>query len=287
MGILHDRMAADLKIAGYSPKTSKIYLYYARKYAAHYMRSPAEMGADEVRAFLIYLIEERGISRSTLKQVRAALKFLYAVTLGRPVAVANLVPPRNPKPLPMVLSGREVLALLGAVQHLKYRAVLLVMYAAGLRISEACGLRPESIDSERMLIRIEHGKGGHTRDALLSERLLIHLRAYWKAERPAGGRLFPGRTKAGHISPESVRHAFHLAAASAGIRKRVTPHVLRHSFASHLVACGTDVTIIQALLGHGSLKTTAIYTHIGERLKRETQSPLDRIPPARLKPILG
>ena len=160
MGQLHDRMETDLKLAGYSPSTRKIYLLYARRFAAHFMRSPDEMGAEEVRQFMLHLVENRRVSRETLRQVRASLSFLFAVTPNRPVEVEWLPAPRRLRALPVVLSGTEVQALFDTVRHLQYRIILMIMYSAGLRISEACRLRPEEIDSKRMLIHVKCGKGG-------------------------------------------------------------------------------------------------------------------------------
>ncbi len=275
MGQLREKMEADLKIGGYSEGTRRIYLYYAEKFAAHFRRSPAEMGAEEVRRFLLYQVEERALSRSTLKQVRAALKFLYTVTLNRPVVVAWLPPARKQRRQPVILSGSEVASFLDAVRKEKYRAVLTTIYAAGLRISEACCLRPGDIDSKRMVITVR-GKGDKERLTMLSDRLLACLRGYWRRERPAGdGWLFPGGTKAGHASPVTTRKVFHKAAAAVGITKKVTPHSLRHSFATHLIESGTDVTVVQVLLGHRSILTTQIYTHVSADQIASTRSPYD------------
>lgn len=274
MGQLHDRMEADLKLGGYSPGTRKIYLMYARQFAKHFLRSPAEMGEEEIRRFLLYRVEEQGISRETYRQIRAALTFLYAITLRRPVEVAYLPTQRKPKPLPVVLSGTEVAAVLDAVHSPKYRAVLMVVYAGGLRIAEACRLRPEHIDAKRRVLLVQAGKGSRDRYTVLSQRLLQHLRRYYRSERPQGW-LFPGHTAAGHASPDTVRHVLHAARRDAGLRKHVTPHVLRHSFATHLLETGTDVTVVQALLGHSSLRATAVYTHVRIPHIGRTRSPLD------------
>jgi len=281
MAKLRDQMAADLKIGGYSANTQKIYLLYARKYTAHFMRSPAEMGAEEIRQFLLHYVEQRKSSRETIRQIRSALRFLYTVTLNREVEVAWLPPPRSQKRLPQVLSGTEVAALLAAVRRLKYRCVLSTMYAAGLRISEACRLRPEDIDSKRMVIRVSAGKGQRDRYTLLSTRLLHMLRDYWRYTHPDGPWLFSGRGKAGHASPETTRKVFHLAVAAAGIRKKVVPHTLRHCFATHLIESGVDVTVVQALLGHGSLRATELYTHTRIEAVARTASPYDLLGTAR------
>lgn len=272
---LREKMEADLKIGGYSPGTRRIYLYYAKKYAMYFRRSPARLGAEEVRRFLLHIVEERQASRSTLKQVRAALKFLYEVTLNRPVEVEWIPTVRELKRLPVVLSGTEVQLFLAAIRRNKYRAILTTIYAGGLRISEACQLRPSDIDSERMVITIR-GKGGKERQTMLSARLYSCLRDYWRRERPArDGWLFPGGTKAGHASPETVRSVFHTVIAAVGITKKVTPHSLRHSFATHLIESGTDVTVVQALLGHSSILTTQIYTHVSTEQIARTRSPYD------------
>lgn len=274
MGQLRDRMEADLKIGGYSPSTQKTYLFWIRKFAGHFMRSPAEMGADEVRRFLLYLVEERKVSRESIRQVRASLRFLYTVTLARPVEIEWLPAPRRERRLPVVLSGTEVHALLNAIRSPKYRTIFMAMYAGGLRISEACRLRAEDVDSKRGVIRIV-GKGNKERCTVLSQRLLEHLRNYWRLVRPQDDWLFPGRTKEGHASRETASKVFRQAATVAGIAPHVPPHSLRHSFATHLIEAGTDVTVVKALLGHSSLRTTEIYTHTSVEQIARTQSPLD------------
>jgi len=278
MGKLHDRMEADLKIAGYSPSTRKVYLIYARKFAEHFRRSPETMGAGEIRDYLLNLIEHRHASRETVRQVRSALRFLYSVTLNRAVEVDWLPLARRAKRLPVVLSGTEVAALFAAVRSVKYRAILMTMYAGGLRISEACRLLPSEIDSKRMVIHVRRGKGEVDRYTVLSKRLLQCLRDYWQHHRlHVNGYLFPGETALGHASPDTVRHVFAKALADAGIKKNVTPHVLRHCFATHLLECGTDVTVVQTLLGHRSITTTQKYTHISVEHIARTASPLDAL----------
>jgi site-specific recombinase XerD len=239
------------------------------------MRSPEEMGEAEIRAFMLHLVEKRRISPETYRQVRSALRFLYFQTLQRPVDVEWLPTRRHGKRLPLVLSGTEVEALLAAVRSPKYRAILMTLYGGGLRIFEACRLRPEDIDSKRLVMRIKEGKGKVDRYTLLSRRLLDELRDYWRLERPEGGWMFPGETKEGHVSPESARKVFHRALVEAGISKQVTPHVLRHCFATHLIESGVDVTVVQALLGHTSLRATSIYTHVSVEHIGRTRSPLD------------
>ncbi len=274
MGQLRKRMETDLKLAGYSPSTQKIYLLYARRFVKHHMRSPAEMGEAEIRQYLLYMVEERQISRETYRQIRAALIFLYTVTLKRQTEVEHLPVRRKKVKLPVILSGTEVEALLNAVRADKYRAILMAQDAGGLRISEACRLRPEDIDSKRMLLHIRAGKGGRDRYTLLSRRLLEFLRGYFRKHRPSGW-LFPGKTATGYACPQTTRNVFRAATTAAGISKRVTPHVLRHCFATHLMESGVDIAVIQVLLGHGSLRATEVYTHVSLEHIGRVRSPLD------------
>lgn len=274
MGELRDRMLQDLTLTGYSPSTVRIYLHYARSFAKHFMRSPAEMGENEIRAYLLHLLETRKLSHDTYRQAHAAIKFLYMTTLDRPIDVQSIPRHRGQRPLPDVLSGTEVEALLDAVRNPKYRAVLTTIYAAGLRVSEACHLHVADIDSKRHVIHVHLGKGAKDRYVMLSERLLPTLREYWKIGRPHDY-LFPGRYGRGHIDPASVRATLAAAAAGIGIKKKVTPHVLRHSFATHLLELGESIRVIQVLLGHAHLDATAGYTHVSSQLIRRIRSPFD------------
>jgi site-specific recombinase XerD len=265
-------MVQDLRLAGLSPTTSRIYLHYAKDFTRHFMRSPSKMGEREIRSFLLHLLDERKLSHNSYRQCYAALKFLYEVTLGRSFEVASIPRHRGTPRLPIVLSGTEVERLLGAFHSPKHRTISMVMYAGGLRVSEACSLQVADIDSKRMLIHVREGKGGHQRCVMLSTRLLSALRTYWRQGRPLEF-LFPG--KSGHLGPEAVRTAVRRAAADAGLRKRVSPHVLRHSFATHLLETGTDLRVVQALLGHRHLQMTARYTKISTRHLQRIRSPLD------------
>jgi len=277
MGKLHDRMEEDLQLGGYSPKTREVYLFHARKLAAHFGRSPEVMGDAEVRAYMLHLVQERKVSDATYRQVRAALRFLFRQTLGRPLDVEWL-PVRRPKRrLPAILGREEVQGILGAVRDPMCRAIFTVMYASGLRILEACRLRPGDVDSKRMALMVRNGKGGVDRITLLSPRLLEDLRNYWRACHPSGEWLFPGKSPKGHASPDTVRQAFHKALSEAGVGKRVTPHSLRHAFATHLIESGTDVTVVQALMGHRSMKATLVYTHLSTAHLTGTRSPLDQL----------
>jgi len=272
MGKLRDQMEEDLKLGGYSPATQRVYLLYAREFARYYMRSPAEMGEEEIRAYLLHRIE-RKCSHETYRQVRAGLKFLYTVTLRRPMVVEKLPLRRKPPRLPHIISGTEVNALLDEVRDIEYKAVLMTMYSGGLRIAEACQLRPANIDSKRMLIHVL-GKGDRERYTILSQRLLEFLRAYWRERHPKEW-LFPSASSQGHISPDSVRNVFQTALTAAHIQKSLSPHSLRHGFATHLLETGTDIKVIQELLGHKSLRTTTIYTHVTLEHLGQIRSPLD------------
>jgi site-specific recombinase XerD len=265
-------MADDMRLAGFSPSTQRIYLHYAKYFTKHFMRSPSEMGEDEVRAFLLHLLDERKLSHNTYRQCYAALKFLYGVTLRRSFEVDSIPRHRGQPRLPIVLSGTEVQQLLKAFTNVKYRTMAMVMYAGGLRVSEVCVLRVGDIDSKRMLIHVREGKGGRDRCVMLSRRLLAALRAYWKEERPRD-LLFPG--KAGPLNPATVRRAVRRASEVADFRKTVTPHVLRHAFATHLLELGTDLRVVQTLLGHRQLQMTARYTNVSTRHLQRVRSPLD------------
>jgi site-specific recombinase XerD len=236
------------------------------------MRSPEEMGKEEVRDFLIHLRDERKAHPLTINCYVAALKFLYANTLDRPEVVPTWFSPRKPRKLPQILSGKEVEALFDAITSLKYRAALMTTYAAGLRISETCRLQVADVDSERMLLHVREGKGGAERYAMLSSRLLVVLREYWKRARPPRPYLFPGQRPDRPLHPGSVRKVLRKAVEDAGIKRRVTPHQLRHSFATHLLDAGTDIRTIQVLLGHRSITTTQIYAQVSPQ---RTKSPLD------------
>jgi integrase/recombinase XerD len=279
MGQLRDRMEQDLILKGLRPSTRRNYLLYARMFAAFYMRPPEEMGEPEVRRFLLHQIEVKRRCHQTYRQIRAALKFLYAVTLNRPGVVQRIPFPKDRRgKLTDVLNGPELTALFDALRSPKYRAVLITCYAAGLRIREACRLRVEDVDSQRMVLRIRDGKGGKERLTLLAPRLLALLRRYWLIDKPRGW-LFPGKRPDTHVSPDAVRQVFRQARDAAGIAKACTPHTLRHSFATHLLDAGTDLVLIQTLLGHESIRTTSRYTHVStERLQR-AESPLERLPP--------
>ena len=275
MGQLRDKMKADLKLRRYRTGTIDNYLLCARKFVAFHRRPPAEMGEAEIRQYLLHLVEERRIGAAGHKMHVAAIKFLYGVTLGRPEAAVRVPWPKVPTRLPDILDGREVERLFEAVEPIQHRAIVMTAYGAGLRISEACSLGVTDIDSQRGVIHVRDGKRGRDRFVMLSLRLLGVLREYWRAVRPKGPELFPGAVAGSVVSPRTVRVALRKAVTKAGIKKRVTPHVLRHCFATHLLERGTDLRVIQVLLGHGSIRSTARYTQVSTRHIARTKSPLD------------
>lgn len=274
MGALCQRMAEDLKLKNYAPGTTREYLRCAKNFASFHMRSPAQMGEREIRDFLLSLAFRKA-SPEKLKMHVASLKFLYSTTLRRPEEIVALPWPKVPHRLPDILSGTEVDVLLRAVEPLIYRAVLMTAYGSGLRIREACSLQTGDIDSKRQVIHVREGKRAHDRYVVLPERLLTLLREYWRQVRPPGPWLFPGSTQRRPITPAPVRTALKRAIRKTGIKKRVTPHVLRHSFATHLLESGTDIRVIQALLGHESIRSTVRYTRVSRAHVGRVKSPLD------------
>lgn len=273
----YDKLVADLKIGAYKPKTIEIYSWLVRMFIEHHGgRTPTRLGADEIREFLVFLIDEKKVSREYIRQTRAALKFFYKTTLRRAIEVDWVPVPRKQKRIPLVLSGTEVNDLIKATDQIKYQSVFAVMYSGGLRIKEACCLKVADIDSKRMVIRVR-GKGGRERITILSCRLLDQLRQYYRETRPQKEWLFPGKKTNSHVPDSTVRQVFHEAVKAGKISKKVTPHNLRHSFATHLIETGCDVTVVQALLGHKSLLTTQIYTHVSVEQIARTKSPWDLI----------
>jgi site-specific recombinase XerD len=271
-------MLSDLELRNYSRKTKTEYIRCSANFAAHFRVSPEVMGEDQIRAFLLHLLRVRRASPSVLKMYVAALKFLYRTTLNRPQEVERIPYPKIPKALPDVLTQQEVMAIIEAVESPKYKAIIATAYAAGLRITEACGLRCRGdIDSTRMLIHVRSGKGAKDRYVMLSERLLVMLRDYWKQARPKGLYLFPGARPDQPITAASVYKVFKKVLNKTGITKHVNLHTLRHCFATHLLEAGTDIRVIQALLGHGSMRTTSRYTHVGGELVARTKSPFDSL----------
>lgn len=274
MSELRQRMLTDLRIRGYAERTQEIYVIRVAEMAGYVGRSPAALSWEEVRDYLRYLKEERKVSRSAFAQVVGALRFLYRVTLDRPEMVPRIPYPRMKRRHPVVLSAEEVIRLLKAMRNVKHRTVAMVLYGAGLRISEALALELRDIDSGRMVITVRHGKGDSDRQVALSAVLLEGLRRYWRAYRPVRC-LFPGQDPEKPMVSSTIQRALKAARVRAGIQKPASPHVLRHSYATHLMEAGTDLRVIQTLLGHRSLRTTQIYTHVATERVRTTRSPLD------------
>jgi site-specific recombinase XerD len=279
-------MLDDMRLRNMSRHTQRAYLRAVAQFAQHFHKSPDQLGIDEVRSFLLYLINERHIMPSTYNQVRCAQHFFFHVTLGRPWTLDRIVCQKLGKKLPVILSRDEVRQILAAAEHIKTKAMLMTLYGAGLRVSEAVALEVGDIDSKRMVIRVRSGKGHKDRYVMLPTTLLEVLRVYWRARRPKR-LLFPGKVATKPLTCLAVYNACRGAARRAGIGKEVTPHTLRHSFATHLLEAGTDLRTIQVLLGHRSLRTTALYTYVSPERVAATKSPLDLLPdvlPASGKP---
>lgn len=276
MSELRRKMETDLRIRNYAKRTQTMYVTRVAEMARHFKRSPADLSGEEVHDYLRYLIEEAKVSRSAFVQVIAALRFLYGFTLDRPEMVPHIPYPRQKRRQPVVLSPGEVVRLLKALPNLKHRTVAMVLYGAGLRISEALALELRDIDSERMVITVRHGKGDQDRQVALSPVLLEALRVYWRSYEPTSC-LFPGRDPEQPLVSSTIQRAMKAARVRARIQKRASPHALRHSYATHLMETGTDLRVIQTLLGHRSLKTTQVYTHVTAEHLGATLSPLDAL----------
>jgi integrase/recombinase XerD len=275
---LRQRMLEDMQVRNFSAHTKDSYVRQVARFARHFGRSPAELGPEHIRAYQLYLTNERHVATSTVVHAVSALRFFYRVTLQKDWPVTDAIPmPKVPRRLPVVLSPEEVLRFLDAVKTPKHRAILTTCYAAGLRISEACGLKVSDVDSPRMMLRVEQGKGQRDRYVMLSPRLLDILRAWWTQRRPRHW-LFPGEAPDVPITTGTIARACQLAHWRSGLAKPVTPHALRHAFAVHLLEAGTDVRTIQLLLGHRSLETTSKYLRIASVKVCSTTSPLDLLP---------
>jgi site-specific recombinase XerD len=278
---LRRRMLEDMAMRGLREATQRDYIRFVQSFAAFLGRSPDIATIEDVRRFQVHQAET-GVQPPTINGSVSALRFLFTVTLDRPDLSRRLVLARYPRKLPTVLSVEEVGRLLEAAPGAKYRAALGTAYGAGLRVSEVAALKVDDIDSTRMLIRIEEGKGRKDRNAMLSPQLLELLRLWWREGRRRGvmlphGWLFPGRSRLEPVSTRQLNRAVHEAAEAAGITKRVSPHTLRHSFATHLLEQNVDIRVIQVLLGHSKLDTTALYARVATRTIRAVTSPIEQL----------
>ena len=275
MSPLRRRMFEDMQIRNYSPHTIDGYLRYAAQFAKHFGTSPERLGPEHIRTYQLHLLHQQA-SKSIFIQTVCALRFLYETTLGRPWMVDFIPYPKKPKTLPVILSRDEVKALLLAPRHLKHRAILATLYATGVRVSELCQLRGTDIDSQRMVIQVRQGKGKRDRVVMLSPNLLPLLRRYWKLYQLHSW-LFPGPRVTAPITPAGVAHICTQAGHAAKLKKAVYPHLLRHTFATHLLEAGVDLRRIQLLLGHASLRSTSLYLHVAHPALTATESPLDAL----------
>jgi integrase/recombinase XerD len=275
---LRQRMVEDMQLRNFAVNTQKSYTQQVKAFARHFQQSPELLGPEEIRSYQVYLTNEKKITPQSVVIAVSALRFLYRVTLRKDWPFDDVIPaPKVPQTLPVVLSAEEVLKFLSCAPGLKHKTILTTCYAAGLRISEAVSLKPADIDSQRMVIRVEQGKGSKDRYVMLSPQLLEILRRWWRVAKPKQW-LFPSSVPGQHIGRFAVGKACQLAQQRSGLSKPVSPHSLRHAFACHLLESGTDLRTIQLLMGHRSLSTTARYLRIATLKVCSTTSPLDLLP---------
>ncbi len=272
------RMIEDMQVRNLSPQTQACYVQQVSLFARHFKKSPEILGPEEIRSYQVYLTNEKKLAPGSILIAVAALRFFYKVTLHKDWSVEEVIPtPKKPQKLPIVLSPEEVRHFLSCVASPKHRTILTTCYAAGLRISEAVRLKPTEIDSQRMVIRVEQGKGQKDRYVMLSPKLLEILRNWWRLEKPKPW-LFPSNIPGRHLTRFAVEDACQEARRASGISKPISPHSMRHAFAVHLLEHGVDVRRIQLLLGHRSLATTARYLKIATSQVCSTTSPFDLLP---------
>jgi integrase/recombinase XerD len=276
MTALRQRMLEDLRIRNYAPTTVACYIRSVAEFAKHFNKPPDQLGPEDIRSWQLFLLNEKRVKLSTYIQAVCALRFFYQNTLHQRIEIDRIPLPRYEKKLPVILSKTEVKALLEAPKNLKHRAMLATMYGAGLRVSEVARLKVSDLDRERHAIWVRGGKGHKDRQVMLAEPLREVLAAYWRWKRPTNW-LFPGRNTDCPIATVSVFRACTKAARKAGISKSIHPHSLRHAFATHLLDEGVNLLVIQALLGHAHLKTTARYLHVSDSAVRSTKSPLEML----------
>jgi site-specific recombinase XerD len=271
-------MLEELQRRNYSKTTVNSYLKIVESFAKHFGRPPDQLGPEQIRTYQVYLLNERKLGVRTVGHCTAALRFFFCKTLKRAYPIDEVPYPKAPRRLPIILTREEAVRLIDSASNLFHRAMLITLYSTGMRRAELCHLKVEDIDSTRMLIHIRHGKGGKDRDVPLSPKALETLREYWRWMKP-NTYLFPGTVDGSRadkpITPKVLWEACREAARRAGITKAVRPHLIRHSFATHLVEGGADLPTVQALLGHADLKPTSIYLHLSERHLRAAGTPLD------------
>jgi integrase/recombinase XerD len=274
MGVLRDQMIRELRLRRYAPATQKAYLEAVVGLTKHFRISPDQLSARQVQDYLLYLMMERKLHWNSVNAICSGLMFFYSQTLKRSDVARAMPLRRTPRQLPEILSGEELIALFAAADNLQHRALLMTTYGGGLRVSEVIKLRPNDIDSQRMMIRVVAGKRAKDRYTLLSVRLLAELRAYWRVYRPTAW-LCPARHPEMHFNDDKARTVFNQAKAKVGIRKKGSIHLLRHCFGTHLLEAGVDLRTIQVLMGHASIATTALYLQVTRKILDATQSPLD------------
>jgi site-specific recombinase XerD len=280
---LRQRMLDDMRMRKLDAKTQSTYIRAVRRLTMFLGRSPDTANIEDLRRFQLSLVDQ-DVPPPTINATLTGLRFFFEFTLGRPEIMTKTYPVRVARTLPVVLSRDEVARLIAATSNLKHRTALAVAYGAGLRASEVIALKVTDVDSQRMTIRVEQGKGRKDRYAMLSPALLERLRTWWRAAHAKGkilpnGWLFPGLDPMDPLTPRQLNRAIRAAAEAAHIDKRVSMHTLRHSFATHLLEQKVDIRVIQAMLGHAKLQTTSLYTQVATQLMREVVSPLDRLPP--------
>lgn len=278
---LRQRMIEDMRMRKFGEKTQSQYLRAVHQFAKHLGRSPDTASVEELRNYQLHLVDN-GVSPASLNSAICGLKFFFGITLDRPEAMAKMKPVHLPRKLPEILSPDEVKRLIAAAGNLKHQTALALAYATGLRVNEVVMLKVGDIDSQRMTLRVEQGKGQKDRYALLSPVLLERLRVWWRVARAQGkmldgGWLFPGMDPVRHLSTRQLNRAIHAAADEAGIEKRISMHSLRHAFATHLLEQKVDIRLIQVLLGHKKLETTALYAQVATDILREVVGPLEKL----------
>ena len=276
MTVLRQRMLEDLRVRNYALRTQKTYIAEVVKFAQHFGKSPDQLEQEDVRRYQVHLVDGKAVSWSLFNQAVCALRFLYRTTLGRDWAIKHIPFAKTPRKLPVVLSRQEIMQLFEKIANIKHLAMLMLAYSAGLRLSELAHLRVADIDSQRMIIHVHQGKGRKDRVLPLSPFVLIILREYWREAKPREW-LFFGKWADRPITVSSIQKVLARARATAGIKKPISMHSLRHSFATHHLEAGTDLRTLQILMGHSGLQTTSRYLHVSTAMLRSAKSPLDQI----------